>query len=98
MSNDIEIPQEDPSDVELLMTPFEDIDHMQAWLQRWIGLTLPDVKITKYANSTPAAFVWEVYRAIMDGTPLHIMGLSGRDSGKTVALSIMDILSILHDQ
>lgn len=88
----------DPSDVELLMTPFEDMEHMQLWLEKWIGLRLPDQQITKYANSTPAHFVWEVYRAIMDGKSLHIMGLSGRDSGKTVALSIMDILSILHDQ
>ena len=86
------------SEVEMLMTPFEDMAHMQLWLKKWIGLTLPDQKITKYANSTPAHFVWEVYRAIMDGKPLHIMGLSGRDSGKTVALSIMDLFSILHDQ
>lgn len=80
------------------MAPFEDMEHMQLWLQKWLGFTLPDQKITKYANATPASFVWEVYRAIMDGKSLHIMGLSGRDSGKTVALSIMDIFSILHDQ
>ena len=93
-----EIIEEEITEVEMLMTPFETMDHMQLWLQKWIGLTLPDQKITKYANSTPAHFVWEVYRAIMDGKSLHIMGLSGRDSGKTVALSIMDLFSILHDQ
>jgi hypothetical protein len=98
MSDKLEDKSQEVSEVEMLMTPLTDPEHLQLWLQKFIGLTLPDVKITKYANATPLSFVWEVYRAIMDGKSLHIMGLSGRDSGKTVALSIMDLLSILHDQ
>lgn len=82
----------------LLMTPPSDKEHLQAWLQHFLGFTLPDCSVTKYANSSPLDFVWEVFRAIMDGQPLHIMALSGRDSGKTAALSVIDLLSLLFDQ
>lgn len=80
------------------MTPIMDRDHLQAWIKKFLGFTLPDCKVTDYADSTPLDFVYEVYRAIMDGKPLSIMALAGRDSAKTVGLSIIDLLSLLHDQ
>jgi hypothetical protein len=83
----------------LLMTPLQSKEHLQAWLFKFMdGLTLPDQRITQFSDSTPLDFVWEVYRAIMDGTPLHTMALSGRDSSKTVSLSIIALLSLIHDQ
>jgi len=83
---------------ELLMAPINSREELQAWLKDNLGFTLPDCKVTEYADSTPLDFVYDVYRHIMDGKPLHTMALSGRDSGKTVALSIIDLLSLLHDQ
>jgi len=89
------------TDVELLeelMAPLTSKRHLQLWLKGHLGFTLPDQSVTKFANSNPLDFVWMVYRAIMDGKPLRIMALSGRDSGKTVALSVIDLLAMLHDQ
>lgn len=85
-------------DLTKLMTPCQDKVHLQAWIKKFLGFTLPDCRVTKYADSTPLDFVWEVYDAIIQGKPLAIMALAGRDASKTVSLSIIDLLSILHDQ
>jgi hypothetical protein len=81
-----------------LMTPCQDKEHLQAWIKKFLGFTLPDCRVTKYADSTPLDFVWQVYDAIIQGKSLAIMALAGRDAAKTVSLSIIDLLSILHDQ
>jgi len=81
----------------LLMTPIKDKEHLQAWLQHFVGFTLPDCAVTSIATSTPLDFVWKVYRAAMDGKPLNITGIAGRDGGKTLSLSIVDLLLMLHD-
>jgi hypothetical protein len=85
-------------DLTKLMTPCKDKAHLQAWIRKFLGFTLPDCRVTKYADSTPLDFVWEIYDAIIQGKPLSIMALAGRDASKTVSLSIVDLLSILHDQ
>jgi len=87
------------TDAELLMAPILDREHMQLWIEKFIGLEggLPDCTVTSKANSNPLDFVYEVYRAVMDGKPLGILALAGRDSGKTLALSIIDLLVFLHD-
>jgi hypothetical protein len=81
-----------------LMTPLISKEHLNAWSKKYCGFTLPDCKVTKYADSTPLDFVWEIYRAMMDGQPLDIMALAGRDGSKTTSLSVIDMLSLLHDQ
>ena len=84
-------------DETLLFTPLQSIEHLQAWCDKFLGFTLPDCPVTEWATSTPAQFVYEIYRAVMDGKPLNILAISGRDSSKTVALSVADLLVMLHD-
>jgi hypothetical protein len=81
-----------------LFTEIISQEHLQAWCRKFLGFTLPDHAVTDYADCTPAQFVYECYRAIMDGKPLNIIGLSGRDTAKTVSLSIIDLLAMLHDE
>jgi hypothetical protein len=81
-----------------LMTPLTSPEHLNAWTKKFCGFTLPDCKVTKYADCTPRDFVWEVYRAMMDGKALDIMGLAGRDGSKTAGLSVIDFLALVHDQ
>ena len=91
----------DPSAIDeltKLMTPITSKEHFQAWCYKFLGFTLPDCKVTRYADSTPLDFAYEVYRAMMDGKALNIIGLSGRDTAKTVSLSVIDLLGLLHDQ
>lgn len=82
----------------MLMSPLETKEDLQAWILTHIGIELPDQTVSRFANSNPLDFAWECYRAIIDGTPLNIMGLSGRDSGKTLTLGIIDVLAFLHDK
>src|ERR1041385_1170284 len=96
--NDSGKPVVPPSDIEQLLTPIQDKDHLQAWVKKFLGFTLPDCKLTQYSDSTPLDFVYEVYRAIMDGKSLSIMALAGRDASKTVSLSVIDLLAMLHDE
>lgn len=86
------------TETEKFYTPVTSKRGLQAWLKKYIGLTLPDCKVTQYADSTPLDFVWDVYRAIIDGKSMHMMALAGRDSSKTVGLSIIDLLAMVHDQ
>lgn len=81
----------------LLMTPLKDREHLQAWLQHFLGFTLPDCAVTSVATSTPLDFVWKVYSAAMDGKPLNITAIAGRDGAKTLSLSVVDALLMLHD-
>ena len=82
----------------MLMSPLETKEDMQAWIHSHMGIELPDQIVSRFANSTPLDFAWECYRAIIDGTPLSIMGLSGRDSTKTLTLGVIDVLAFLHDK
>lgn len=92
-----ETPEPEIDDLTKFLTHFQSKEHLQAWIYKFLGFTLPDCKVTKYADSIPLDFVWEVYRAIIDGVSLNILGLAGRGSGKTVAVSVIDVLSLCHD-
>lgn len=82
----------------MLFTAIQSPEHLQAWCKKFLGFTLPDCRVTDFSDSTPLDFVYECYRAIMDGSSLNIIGLSGRDTSKTVSLSVIDLLALLHDQ
>lgn len=90
--------EEEKQRLQDLMAPLESKEHLQAWLSEYIGITLPDQTLSRWSDSNPLDFVWQVYQAMINGEALAILSLSGRDSGKTLALSILDFLSILHDQ
>lgn len=84
-------------DLTMLMSPCQDKEHLHAWIQKYTGLDLPNQTISRYSNSNPFDFVWSCYRTIMDGKAGAFLGLAGRDSMKTLGLSIIDLLAFLHD-
>lgn len=79
------------------MTPAMDIDHLHAWIVKFAGLDFPKKTVSRFSTSNPMEFIWTVYSAIMDGRSYAALGLAGRDSFKTLALSVIDLLSFLHD-
>jgi len=85
------------TETQLLMTPAGDIDHLHAWILKFTGLDFPKKTVSRFSTSNPTDFIWNNYSAIMDGRPYASLGLAGRDSFKTLALSILDLLSFLHD-
>lgn len=85
------------SEVTKLMSPCSDKEHLAAWIRRYTGLELPDQTISRFSNSNPLDFVWRVYRAVMDGQAAGFLAVAGRDSMKTLGLSMIDLLVFLHD-
>jgi len=79
------------------MTPCSDKEHLHAWIKYHTGLDFPGTTISRFSTSNPMDFIWTVYSAIMDGRPLGVLGLAGRDSFKTLGLSVIDLLSFVHD-
>ncbi len=85
------------SEQQLLMTPASDPEHLHAWIKRFTGLDMPGQTISKFSDSNPMDFIWRVYSALMQGKSSHFLIIAGRDSGKTLSLSIIDLLAFLHD-
>jgi hypothetical protein len=81
-----------------LMVPCEDKEHLHAWIEFYLGLDFPDQIVSRFSNSSPMDFIWEAYDAIINGKPLAMMGLAGRESLKTLGLSVIDLLAFLHDK
>lgn len=85
-------------DILALMTPLTSKEELQDWILVHLGFELPDTVVSRFADSSPLDFVWEAYQSIVQGKPLSMMALAGRDSAKTVGLSIIDLLAFLHDK
>lgn len=85
------------SEIEKLMTPCVDREHLHLWIHKYTGLDFPHKTISRFSKSNPLEFIWIVYSHIMEGKPGGFLGLAGRDSLKTLGLSVIDLLSFLHD-
>lgn len=86
----------DNQELELLMTRLDSKEELQQWILGHLYFELPDQKVSRFANSSPLDFAWICYEAMLLKKPLTILSLSGRDSGKTLALSVIDMLAITH--
>lgn len=85
------------SDIEKLMTPCMDKDHLRLWIRKYTNLDFPHKVVSRFSNSCPLDFIWTCYDAIIQGKALGVLGLAGRDSFKTLGLSVIDLMSFLHD-
>lgn len=88
----------DISEVTKLMSPCLDMEHLDAWIKRYCGLDFPNATISRFSNSNPLEFIWRVYSAVMEGRAAGFLAVAGRDSMKTLGLSIIDLLVFLHDK
>ena len=85
------------SEIEKLMTPCQDREHLAAWIKKYTGLDFPGKTVSRFSDCNPLEFIWIVYQHVMEGKPGMFLSLSGRDSFKTLSLSVIDLLVFLHD-
>ena len=75
-------------DRKMFLTPCKNRVELKAWIKRYLGLELPDVTVSRYADTNPLDVVWEVYRiCVLRQNPDKIKELlyvAGRGSGKCV--------------
>lgn len=86
----------------LLLTPCKTRDELKNWIKYFLGMELPDVTVSRYADTNPIDVVWEVYQiTVLKHNPEDIQELlyvAGRGSGKTLGMAIAELMVMLHDQ
>lgn len=94
--------EEKEKHTKLFLKPCKSRKEVQAWIKHFLGLYLPDVKVSRYADTTPLDVVWEVYRiCVLRHNPENIQELlyvAGRGSGKTLGMAIAELMVLLHDK
>ena len=76
-------------------------DELSKFIQLFFGLHLPDVTVSRFADTNPLEIIWQVYDICVNkNNPEHIEELlyvAGRGSGKTLGMAIAELLIMLHD-
>jgi hypothetical protein len=77
-------------------------EELSKFIQVFFGLHLPDVTVSRYADTNPLDIIWEVYDICANKrNPENIEELlyvAGRGSGKTLGMAIAELLVMLHDE
>ncbi len=85
----------------LLLTPCKTREELNKWIKYFLGLHLPNVTVSRYADTNPLDVIWEVYEiTVLKHNPLDIQELlyvAGRGSGKTLGMAIVELMTMLHD-
>lgn len=85
-----------------LLTPCKTRQELNNWIKFHLGLHLPDVTVSRYADTNPLDIIWEVYHiCVLKQNPENIkeiLCVAGRGSGKTLGMAIAELLVILHDK
>lgn len=71
---------------------------LHAWIKMFLRIDMPDTIVDPESNSSPMDFIWEIYHAGMTGKSgiRRLLAYASRDSGKTIATAILEVLSVLH--
>ena len=68
----------------------------------FFNLQLPDQTVSRYADSNPFNALWEMYNiTVLENNPDDIRELiyvAGRGSGKTISVSLAQLLAVIHGQ
>jgi hypothetical protein len=87
---------------ELFLKPCKNKKEVAAWIKYYLSLHLPDVTVSRFADTNPLEVVWEVYRiCVLRMNPTNIQELlyvAGRGSGKTLGMAIAELMVLLHDK
>ena len=103
MSKSKKTPKKDSEKLKkLLLKKCQTREEVRAWIKYFLNLDLPDIKVSRYATTTPLDIVWEIYRiCVLEENPDNIQELlytGSRGSGKTLGVAIAEFMIMLHDQ
>jgi len=75
---------------------------LKNFIKYFFGLFLPDCTVSRYADTNPFGALWEMYDiTVLENNPEDIRELiyvAGRGSGKTVSVSLAQLLAVIHGQ
>lgn len=84
---------------DFLFRPCESKEELHDWILTFIGLDLPDCVVDSESTSCPMDMVWEVYSKVLAGDDesfRRVIYYASRDSFKTLAASVLEVLVVLH--
>ncbi len=101
MSKEEKAEWDDFSEVQMrkvLFTVCETEEQLHAWIKFFLGFDLPDCIVDVDSNSSPMALIWEVYNAARTNSLAlsRILAFAARDSMKTLAAAILEVLFLVH--
>ena len=77
-------------------------EELAKFIQVFFGLYLPDVTVSRYADTNPLDIIWEVYDICVNKRNKdnieELLYVAGRGSGKTLGMAIAELLVMLHDE
>jgi hypothetical protein len=86
----------------MLLTPCKTEQQLKNFIHYFFELKLPDVRVSRYADTDPFHMIWELYNICVNKVnPENIQELlyvASRGAGKTLGVAIAELLIILHDQ
>lgn len=87
----------------VLFTPLKTKAALHNWIKVFLEIDLPDTIIADEgpnpSNCSPMDMVWRIYEACLNnktGEMSRVMAYASRDSFKTLAASILEVLAVLH--
>lgn len=86
---------------DLMFQPLSSLDEIRDWIRLFLNLEIPSETTDPESNSSPLQAIWSVYEVFKnnsgDVTPGAIL-LSCREGMKTVSVSLLEIMLLLHFQ
>jgi hypothetical protein len=88
--------------IKALFTPCKTKAELKNWIKFHMGLDLPDVTVSRYADTNPLDSIWQIYDICVNNNNPDLIDellyVASRGSGKTLGVAIAELLVILHDQ
>jgi hypothetical protein len=87
--------------VEMMFTPISSKEGLRDWVRAFLNLEIPEDSVDPESTSSPLDAIWQIYHTFKTNTgnknPGYIL-MSCREGMKTVSVSILEILLMLHFQ
>ncbi len=99
MSDETEVPDRATLLKRSLFVPLRTKEALRDWIATYLNLVIPDTKVDPTSTASPMDALWYTYRAGLfnDNPDLStILSWSSRDSFKTLAAAILEVLFVVH--
>lgn len=86
----------------IFLSPCPTEKDLRNFIKYFFGIYLPDCRVSRFADTDPFHALWEMYRiTVLDYNPediTEIIYVASRGSGKTLAVSIAQLMAVIHGQ
>lgn len=86
--------------LELYLRPCQTKEELKHFVKYFFNLHLPDVRVSRFADTSPFEFLWYLYDILVNNNRPEgvneIIACAGRGSGKTLVVSIAQLLAVIH--